>query len=47
MLPRRWKTSQRMALESGKEVKSINAPHYVPKNTTMNLDKLNKWLSEN
>jgi len=33
-----------MALESGKEVKSITAPHYVPKNTTMNLDKLNNEI---
>jgi nucleoside-diphosphate-sugar epimerase len=40
-------TGDKWLRELAPNAEEIEAPAYVPKDTRMNLDKLNKWLSEN
>ena len=40
-------TGDKWLCELAPNAEEIEAPAYVPKDTRMNLDKLNKWLSEN
>lgn len=40
-------TGDKWLKELAPNAEEIEAPNHVPKDTRMNLDKLNKWLSEN
>jgi hypothetical protein len=40
-------TGDKWLRELAPNAEEIEAPNHVPKDTRMNLDKLNKWLSEN